>query len=127
MPKHKKLAAAESEVMDCVWQMPGKVTVREVHNRLYPNSEKAYTTLQTVMNILVDKNFLRKKKIGMVNFYTANIRREDAMKTETRSLVSRIFHGSFGALATHLIKSGELSAAELDDIKKLIEAQEKTT
>ncbi len=125
MKKIKKLSPAESELMDCIWKMPKRITVREVHNRLFPNGEKAYTTVQTMMNILVDKSFLRKQKIGMVNFYSARVSREQAMKNETRSLVASIFRGSFGALATHLVKSGELTSAELDEIKQLIEQQEK--
>ena len=122
--KIKKLSPAESELMDCIWKMPKRVTVREVHQQLFPNGEKAYTTVQTMMNILTDKKFLRRKKIGMVNFYSAKVSREQAMKNETRSLVASIFHGSFGALATHLIKSGELNRQELDAIKKLIDEQE---
>ncbi|KAA3609319.1 MAG: BlaI/MecI/CopY family transcriptional regulator [Calditrichaeota bacterium] len=125
MNKIKKLSVIESELMDCIWKMPRRVTVREVHSKLYPRGEKAYTTVQTTLNILVDKKFLRKQKIGMVNFYTVKVRREEAMKNETKSLVSSIFHGSFGALATHLIQSGELSSKELDEIKALIEQQEK--
>lgn len=120
----KKLSPAESELMDCIWKMPKRVTVREVHQQLFPNGEKAYTTVQTMLNILTDKKFLRRKKIGMVNFYSAKVSREQAMKNETRSLVASIFHGSFGALATHLIKSGELNRQELDEIKKLIDEQD---
>ena len=124
MKKTKKLAESEVDIMNAVWAAKGRITVRETLETLYPNGEKAYTTVQTIMNILVEKGFLKKQKIGMVNFYTAKVRREHAVKNETQSLVSRIFHGSFGALATHLIKSGELSQAELKKLKQLIDEQQ---
>lgn len=59
----------------------------------------------------------------MVNFYTPVLSRQEAAGLETRSLVSRMFKGSFGALAAHLIDSGELSREDLDALKALIEAR----
>ena len=125
--KKTKLADAEWEIMEAVWEFRRPVTVREVHQRLYPAGEKAYTTVQTIMNILADKGFLRKKKIGMVNFYKASVSRERFTRGETRNLVSRVFQGSFGALAHYLVSSGELTAEELHELKALIEAKEKET
>ncbi|RMD96375.1 MAG: BlaI/MecI/CopY family transcriptional regulator [Calditrichaeota bacterium] len=125
MKKRKKLNEAEWEVMEGVWHFSKPVTVRQVHSLLYPNGEKAYTTVQTFMNILVEKGFLKREKIGMVNFYAPNLSREDAAQMETKNLVSRIFHGSFGALANYLINSGELSEQDLQKIKNLIEKKER--
>ncbi|HHL72344.1 MAG TPA: BlaI/MecI/CopY family transcriptional regulator [Bacteroidetes bacterium] len=123
MPKATKLAPAEAEIMDGIWEMEPPVTVREVHSKLYPNGEKALTTVQTMMNILADKGFLSRKKTGMVNFYTPKLSREQAAQMEARSLVSRLFHGSFGALAAHLINSGSLSKEELRELKTLIDSK----
>ena len=125
MAKTKKLAEAEAEIMVCVWDMPEAVTVREVHQKLYPEGQKAYTTVQTIMNILYDKKYLSRQKIGMVNFYRPLVSRTDAAKLETRSLVSRVFQGSFGAMANYLVNSGELTDSDLNELKTLIAAKEK--
>lgn len=125
MKKPKKLAEAEWEIMVYVWATGKTTTVREVRDALYPNGEKAYTTVQTIANILVDKGFLQKQKIGMVNFYYPAISKEELAKQETSTLVSRIFEGSFGNLATYLVDSGELSDAELTKLKALINQREK--
>ena len=69
MKTARRLAEAEWRIMDCIWTFAKPSTVREIHQRLYPEGEKAYTTVQTITNILVEKGFLRKEKIGMVNFY----------------------------------------------------------
>lgn len=124
MPKTLKLAEAEWEIMEGIWNRGGQATVREVQDALYPNAEKAYTTTQTIMNILVTKGFLKRKKIGMVNFYTPKISREQAAQHEARSLASRIFNGSMGAFATYLVDSGELSPQELQQLKDMIAAKE---
>ena len=125
MAAKKRLSEAEWEVMDGVWHLDGQVTVRDVVDYLYPNGEKAYTTVQTIMNILFEKGVLNRQKIGPVNVYKSALSREDAAQDETRTLVSRMFEGSFGALATYLVDSGELSRKELDELRALIEAREK--
>ena len=125
MAAKKRLAEAEWEVMDGVWHLDRQVTVRDVVDYLYPNGEKAYTTVQTIMNILFEKGVLNRRKIGPVNVYMPTLSREDAAQVETRTLVSRMFEGSFGALATYLVDSGELSQGELDELRVLIEAKEK--
>jgi len=125
MARPHKFSESEWELMLGIWAGDVPVTVRELHTRLYPNGEKAYTTVQTTMNILVDKKYLKRKKIGMVNFYTPTVSRDDAKSSETMSLVSRLFHNSFGSLANHLVNSGKLSSSDLDKLKTLIEEEEK--
>jgi predicted transcriptional regulator len=124
MTKLKKLAEAEWEIMDGVWHFSKAVTVREIHAHLYPKGEKAYTTVQTFLNILVDKGLLEREKIGMVNFYSPLFSRTTFAKRETQTLVSRIFEGSFGELAQYLVKTGKLSMDELSALKTLIETKE---
>ena len=124
MKTRKKLAAAEWEIMNELWNSEGPSTVREVHGRLYPQGQKAYTTVQTIMNILVEKGFLSKQKIGMVNFYRPVLSRKKAMQQETRSLVARAFDGSFGALANYLVDSGQLSESELRELQSWLDAKQ---
>ena len=125
MQKTKQLGKAEWEIMEGLWSQTKPVSVREVHEHLYRHGEKAYTTVQTMMVILADKGFLNKEKIGMVNFFTLAVSREEAAGRETRSVVGRIFNGSFGSLAAFLVESGELSRQDLDQLKQMIEEKEK--
>ena len=125
MKKPKRLTEAEWEIMEGVWRLGRRVIAREVHNHLYPKGQKAFSTVQTILNILAAKGFLQKEKIGKINFFTPAVLREEVGQQETRSLVSRIYHGSFGALVSHLVDSGALSQAERDRIKAQIEARER--
>jgi BlaI family penicillinase repressor len=115
------LGPVELEIMQGVWRKHSAVTVRDVLEVLYPDGEKAYTTVQTIMNILAEKGVLSKEKVGMVNFYSAVMSRQEAMGKETQSLASRLFKGSFGELATYLVESGEMSSEDLDALRKRIE------
>lgn len=124
MSNRKKLSVVEWEIMEAIWHLGGAPSVREVLEYAYPDRRKAYTTVQTIMNNMENKGLLTRQKIGLVNFYTPVWSREEMVKEETGRLVSRVFNGSFPALVNHLINSDDLSLAEIEKIKALIEEKE---
>ena len=121
----EKLTPLEWEVMNIIWQQNQEVSVREVLIQGYPGGRKAYTTVQTVMNHLVDKKYLNKKKVGLVNFYIPIHNKEDIIKTETSGFVKKVYNGSFQALANYIVDSNSLTAEEILELKKLIAEKEK--
>lgn len=120
--KHE-LSAAEWELMAVIWETGGTVTVREVLETAYPNDEKAYTTVQTLMNILVEKGVLRRVKQGMVNQYTPAVRREKVLDASMSTVADRMFRGSFGAMASFLV-SRKLSDADVAALRRMLDEQE---
>ena len=124
MQSPRKLTPAEWEIMDAVWYLEGPVTVRAVLEQAYPSGEKAYTTVQTVLNTLKKKGMLTRKKTGMVNFYQPTFGRTDAVRQEMSTLVDRVFGGSIPAVASSLMSLDDLSREELDQIKALIALKE---
>ena len=123
MKKYKFLSEIEWQILRVLWEKK-QATVKEVWLQAYPNNEKAYTTIQTYMDRMVDKKVLEKDKIGLVNFYKPLVTEKQALNIATEGLVSRAFNGSFGTLATFLIDSRHLTGSDLEKIKKLIEQKE---
>lgn len=125
MTKQQKLTPVEWEIMDAVWSFENPPSVRDVVDQFFPNGEKAYTTVQTLMNTLEKKGMLKRNKIGLVNFYTPLKSRADMVQTEMTTLISRIFKGSVPAMANFLINSENLSLEEISKIKTLLNEKEK--
>ncbi len=123
MKPNNLLSGIEWQILKVIWQKK-HVSVREVWDEAYPNGEKAYTTIQTYMDRMVEKKVLEKEKIGMVNFYRPLVTEKLAINRATESLVSRAFDGSFGMLAEFLIDSRFLTREDLEKIKKMIEEKE---
>ncbi len=121
--KKHELSAAEWELMAVIWEAGGAVTVREVLETAYPNEEKAYTTVQTLMNILVEKGMLRREKQGMVNQYTPAVRREKVLDASMSTVADRMFRGSFGAMASFLV-SRKLSEEDVAALRRLLDEQD---
>ena len=125
MAAKPKLTPAEWEIMQAVWDLGGSVSVREVLEHLYPGGEKAYTTVQTVMNTLEKKRLLTRRKTGLVNFYAPTRSRDEATRSEMTTLVSRVFGGSVPALANTLMSLDDVDLEDLAEIKRLIARRER--
>lgn len=67
----------EAAIMDAVWAADGPVTVREILSGLPPDRKPAYTTLQTVTEILHRKGWLSRAKDGKAFRYAATAGREE--------------------------------------------------
>ena len=119
MKKQKVILDIEWQIMGVLWKK-GIQTIKEVWHQLYPNGEKAYTTIQTYMDRMTEKKLLHKEKIGLVNFYRPLIDEQTLIKQATEKFVSNTFHGSFGSMAAFLVDSYNLSSDDLEKIKILI-------
>jgi len=125
MSGQDKLTPVEWEIMEAVWELGGTPSVRDVLEHAFSKGEKAYTTVQTIMNTLERKGFLEREKTGMVNFYSPVRSREEMEREEMSSLVSRVFGGSKPALASSLLSLESLELDELEEIKGMIARREK--
>ena len=59
-PKSETLTGQELEIMKAIWPL-GQATVREVYDELRSRRAVAYTTVQTMMNILETKGHLKRE------------------------------------------------------------------
>ena len=123
MKRKPGLTAVEWEIMEAIWELGGSPAVRDVLDHAFPNGEKAYTTVQTIMNNLVGKGHLARRKTGLVNFYTPVKKRSQMVRKETSNLLSRVFHGSVPAMTSHLLKSEDLTLEEIKGIRELLDAR----
>ena len=125
MVKNHKMTPAEWDLMEAIWTLGGAPSIRDVWEHCYPNGEKAYTTVQTIMNTLEKKGHLTREKIGLVHFYSPVKTRAEMVRVEMKSVVSRVFDGSIPALANYLINSESLSLEEIESIKELLREKER--
>lgn len=116
-----KLSSLEWEIMNIIWEADPPVSVREVLERAYPHGEKAYTTVQTVMNKLVEKGFLSREKTGLVNFYRPIKDRTQTLQKEIKTFANVTFGGSLPALASFLVNTDALSEDEIKALRHLID------
>lgn len=117
------LSKFEWLIMNHLW-VNNKASAREVMESMPEEAQRAYTTIQTYLERLVDKGYLAKEKIGMVNFYSTMVPREEVVDGATNSFIERVFQGSGSSLAAYLLKNKSLDPADLKKIRDILEKGE---
>lgn len=114
----QRLFDSELKVMEIIWsEQP--VAAKEISliaaDRIGWNKNTTYTVIKK----LHTKGFIRREEPGFI--CTAVISREEFLKTETKSLLDRLYGGSRKALFSALLEDEELSKKELDELRGMIE------
>jgi predicted transcriptional regulator len=115
------LTGQELEIMKVIWKL-GPVTVRQVYEDLLERRKIAYTTVMTMMNILEQKEFLKKKQGDRAFVYAPSRPEKQVLSAMVREFVDRVFNGAAEPLLLHLVEDKHLTRTELDEIRQSIHA-----
>jgi len=118
-PRHENPTPAELEVLHVIWER-GPSTVREVMTALNQERPRAYTSVMSLMNVMVEKGLLGTKPKGRAFLYSARISQARTQSEIVKDLLGRVFDGSASALVTHLLEQAKPDGDELDEIRKTI-------
>jgi predicted transcriptional regulator len=122
-PKSETLTRQELEIMKVIWPR-GQATVREVYDDLKERRTIAYTTVQTMMNILETKGHLKREAGEKANTYVPVRPQQAVVKSMVREFVDRVFDGSTRPLLVHLLKEKGLTDRERRELQKLLDKKE---
>lgn len=107
------LTPLELRIMQVIWAR-GASTVAEVQQQMEP--PLAYTTIQTMLNILARKRKLKRSLRARAFVYHAVVTEERAMRHAVRDLVDRMFRGSTEDLVMSLVKTKQLDPDRLREL-----------
>ena len=122
-PKSDTLTGQELEIMKAIWPR-GHATVREVYDELRAKRAVAYTTVQTMMNILETKGHLTREPGEKAHVYAPARPQQAVVKSMVREFVNRVFDGSARPLLVHLLKEKGLTERERRELRKLLDKEE---
>jgi BlaI family penicillinase repressor len=121
---NQPLTPLELEIMQVLWET-GPCTVSEVQPKL--KAELAYTTVQTMLNVLLRKGKVRRVQEGRAFRYRPTVSRERANGSALHDMVKRMFGGSSEALLMAMVDARQISAEELERVAKRLAAAERGT
>ncbi len=117
--KSRTLTEQELEIMKVVWNLQ-TATVRDVYEALLRRRKIAYTTVMTMMNILEEKGYLKKRAEDKAHVYRPAQAKAKVIRAMVREFVERVFNGSAEPLLVQLVKDRRLSREELEKIARAI-------
>ena len=104
----------ENEIMKTVWMMEeiseDDVSVNEVQEYINKTSDsiRAYTTVKTVMDRLVDKNMLVRYKQGKKFFYKSVSSRDEMAEQAIKRLADQYFNNDMDSFANTVRAMGAM-------------------
>jgi BlaI family transcriptional regulator, penicillinase repressor len=120
---NQPLTPLELEIMQVLWET-GPCTVGEVQPKL--KAQLAYTTVQTMLNVLLRKNKVKRVQEGRAFRYRPTVSRERANGSALHDMVKRMFGGSSEALLMAMVDARQISAEELERVAKKLAAAERS-
>ena len=121
MPRRTPVSDAELEVLKVLWTS-GSATVRDVATALRKQRRRlAYNTVLTLISRLRDKGYVAADRRGTAHVFRPVVSRDDLLGSSLAALADRICDGTASPLVLALVRDNEFSAAEIDDLRRLLD------
>ncbi len=117
----KELTKAEEQIMQLLWEMK-KAYVKDLVDR-FPEPKPAYTTVSTIVRILEKKGFVGYKAYGKTHEYYPLIEKKMYSRQLLKGVMNDYFGNSIRQMVSFFSKEKDLSVAELEELKILIEEE----
>lgn len=125
-PKAKELTARELEVMHVFWERNQadsitEMTVSDVRDALQTTGrDLAYTTVATLVRILVEKEFLKQINDERPFFYQSIRSFDEVSGSMLSEMIQKVFGGSREKLLVRLMEERKLTRKELKAIEDIL-------
>src|SRR5690348_3940780 len=118
MPRRKSsdhsLTQLELEIMNVLWET-GAANVQAVQARI-TTRDLAYTTVQTMLNVLERKGKVKRHLKDRAYFYQPIVSRASATSHAVGEILDRFFGGSADSLVLNLVETRKLTPEKLTQI-----------
>lgn len=123
--KITKIPDTELEIMQVIWSNPTPIATSEVKKILEKERPWSIGALQTLLNRLIDRGFLKGEMHGKSKTYTPLVSEMDYIVVESKSFLKRLSGNSITRLVTSLYDAKSISDDDLDELNAFIEEKRK--
>ena len=113
---NNKPTDSELSVLALLWEN-GPQTVREIHDKIAESKPIGYTTTLKIMQIMLEKGLLSRKKQGKTHLYKPTFSKKSTQANMIDKMVSTVFNGSASDLVIQALGHGKTSKEELKEIR----------
>ena len=118
----KELTKAEEQIMQAIWQVE-KGFAKDILEAL-EDPKPAYSTVTTVIRVLVKKGFVDYETYGKSNQYFPTITKEAYSKQRLDALKVSYFDGSNVEMLSFFMRKNKMNLEELEEVIRLIKSTE---
>jgi len=114
------LAKSEWSLMEALWTR-GLATASALQADLRSTQGWAYSTVKTMLDRLVEKGYVKSRRVGNVYEYSAKIRRGAVVTRTIDDLADRVLAGSISPLIHRLVERRRLNDDEIRELRRMLE------
>lgn len=115
-----KPTESELEILQLLW-VNGPCTVRFINDELSKNKETGYTTTLKLMQIMLEKNLVKRDEAGRSHVYEAAISETATQSQLLDRFLETTFRGSASKLIMQALGNSKTSENELNEIRNLLD------
>lgn len=119
----RELSEAEWHVLESLWAESPKVGSQIVADLERRKGWSRSTTL-TMLRRMTDKGLISCDDSGKMKTYASLVLRDEAVKKETESFLSRVYQGSVSMLLNSFVEKQKLSAGEIKELREILDQAE---
>lgn len=114
----QQISESELVLMKIIWKNGGTALYSFVMDELEKEKKEwKKNTVLTLLSRLIEKKYLKTKKIGRRNEYVALVAEQEYQAMQTHSFLDKIYEGNVKNLVSTLLQQDILSADELKEIE----------
>jgi BlaI family penicillinase repressor len=116
-----QLSKTEEQLMQYLWKRK-KAFFKDLLED-FPEPKPANTTVATLLKRIHDKGFITYTLFGKSREYAPLIKKTDYFSKHVNGLIKNFFNDSASQFASFFTKETNLTTAQLEDLKKVIDNQ----
>ncbi len=122
-PRSEYPTELELAILKVLWAEETQQSVQDVREALASGQarrELTYSSVITVLNIMVRKKYLKRTKRSRAFFYEPTVTEKQIHRGMLSDLVQRVFDGQASNVILELLDTSDIDADELKRIRRLI-------
>lgn len=119
-----KISEAEWPVMEIIWEAK-EIKASEIITKLEGSSDWKPKTIKAMLNRLMNKEAIGYKKNGKEYIYYPLVLKDECIKSENDSFLSRIHNGVLSQMFVSFLDNKSLSKSEIEELETLLHERKK--
>lgn len=115
------LSKTEEQIMELIWKND-RVFLKDLMDS-FPDPKPAATTVATLLKRMQEKGYVGYETFGNSRQYFPLIKKTDYFSKHINGVIKDYFNNSALQFASFFTKTSDLSASELEDLRKIIDQE----
>ena len=117
-----RISSAEWQIMETLWRK-SPLSASETFESLESDADWHIKTVRTLLDRLVQKGAIRKRKVHGMYVFSPIPKREQCVRAEGSSFLGRFFRGDPISMIAHFIEHEDLSEEDIGRLEQLLQTK----